>query len=193
MRALARNLGLFVPGHGLRDFVGAKWTVPDTSVNTMTGVGRLGDFVGAPWSVPDTSVNRMSGVGDFVGTAAMYPIPINSVLADAAEINYQGGLTGLKGGHECGCGCGGSGGCGGGLQGISTDFTTMWSALTTGNWSGAWTGFTTMMSEPVIGTVPLWVILGGGLLAYALIFSGGEHSRYSRGRRAYRSARSSYA
>jgi len=119
-----------------------------------------------------------SGFGDFIPArkgwwAAMYP-----------------GMSGY-GGDDCGCGCGG--GCGGGMGQISTAFSTMVTDIGAGNWSNAWSDFLTLMGEPVIGTMPLWVIGGGLILVWALFFSGGQHSRYQRGRRASQAAARAYA
>lgn len=189
MRAMSRSLGLYVPGMG--DFI--PMASSDQAITSWRP--SLGDFVGA-FSDPNslaagiTDWMPATGMGDFVGTMDMYPIPENPVMADADQIYYSGGLTGLG---DCGCGCGGSCSDKGGMSGITTDFSQMVTDLSAGNWSSAWTDFTSMLSEPVIGTVPLWMIGGGALLVYALFFSGGRHSRYQRGRRASAAARSAYA
>jgi len=190
VRISNRSIGVFVPATwsipenpflgpgmaGLRDFVKATFSLPPQPA----GIGRLNDFVNATFSLPP----QPAGIGDFAPAAAMYPIPQNSVLVAA-------GLAGLKG--DCGCGCNGSGGCGGGLHGISDDLSAMWTNVTSGNWSAASTNFFTLLSEPVFGTIPLWMPLGGGLLLWALVFSGGEHSRYTRARKASSAARRAYA
>ena len=137
-------------------------------------VSGLREFVPAQFTLPP-----QPALGDFVGTGSMYPITPNSVTAAAGM-------------GDCGCGCGGTCGCGG-LHGISDDFSSMFSNMTSGNWSGAWSSFMTMLQEPVFGTVPLWMVAGSGLLVYAFFFSGGVHSRYQRGRRASKAARSAYA
>jgi len=237
MRISHRSLGVYVPG--LREFVPASWSMPE---NPFLGPGMAGlrDFVAANFTMPPQpagigdlvpgsfsvpSVSMMvgltppqpSGIGDFVGTAAMYPIPQNSVLAAAGSLAQSGGLSisagnitsgytstdpgaGLSGcaggvGHEC-ADCKAGRGCHGGMSGlgqITTDLSNMFGNLTSMNWSGAWGNLTTLMGEPVIGTVPVWMIAGGGLLAWALLFSGGEHSRYRRGRKAYDAGRRAYA
>jgi hypothetical protein len=196
----------FFPGMaGLRAFVPATFTLPPQPAG-------IGDFVNATFTLPP----QPAGIGDFVGTGAMYPIPINSVLAGAASINQTGGLSitpssvtapfgnidpgassGVSGLSGCGgeCGCGGS--CGGhGLSGLgqaSADFSTTFTNLTSGNWSGAWTSFMSFLQDPAFGTVPIWMIGGGVLLIYALFFSGGEHSKYSRAKKATTAARRAYA
>jgi hypothetical protein len=171
MRVQNSSLGLFVPG--LREFVPAHFTIPPQPAG-------IGDFVPASFSLPP----QPAGIGYLVGTEAMYPIIPNSVLAAA-------GMAGLSSG-DCGCGCNGHGACGG-MSGVSADFSAMVTAVEAGNWSGAWTSFTTMLQEQVFGVMPLWVLVGGGLLAYTFFFSGGTHSKYQRGRRAYGAARGAYA
>lgn len=77
---------------------------------------------------------------------------------------------------------------------LTDDFGAMFSNLTQGNFSGAWSSFMSAMQEPVFGTLPFWMVGGGALLAYAFFFSGGaKHSRYQRARRAIGSARAAYA
>jgi hypothetical protein len=204
----------FFPGMaGLREFVPARFTVPPQPA----GIGRLrrgtGDFVPARFSLPP----QPAGIGDFVGTPYMYPIPQNSVIVDAGSVNYQGGLTipssaintggmtfvdpgaGVPGlgcargsGHEC-AGCKSGHGCGGGLGQAMTDFGNTFTNLTSGNTSGAWTSFMAFLEDPAIGTVPVWMVGGGALLVWALFFSGGDHSRYSRGKKASAAARRAYA
>jgi hypothetical protein len=50
------------------------------------------------------------------------------------------------------------------------------------------------LEDPFFGTsIPVWMVSGGVLLIYALFFSGGSHSRYSRGRSAASAARRAYA
>jgi hypothetical protein len=80
-----------------------------------------------------------------------------------------------------------------GLGQAATDFGNTFTDLTSGNFSGAWTSFMTFLSDPVIGSIPVWMIGGGALLVYALFFSGGEHSRYQRGKKATAAARRAYA
>lgn len=80
-----------------------------------------------------------------------------------------------------------------GLGQVTTDFGNMITDLGSGNMSGAWTSFMTLMQDPLIGTVPVWMVAGGGLLVWALFFSGGDHSRYARGRKASAAARKAYA
>lgn len=206
----------FYPGMaGLREFVPARFSLPPQPA----GIGGFrrrgtGDFVPARFSLPD----QPSGIGDFVGTPYMYPIPQNSVIVDAGSVNYQGGLTipasgintggmsftdpgqGVPGlgcaggsGHEC-SGCKSGHGCGGGLGQAMTDFGNTFTNLTSGNTSGAWTSFMAFLSDPVFGsTVPVWMVGGSALLAWALFFSGGDHSRYSRSKKASAAARRAYA
>lgn len=112
---------------------------------------------------------------------------MQNVLNRRAMLFGNSGVSGLG----CGCGCGGN--CKGGMGQISTDASATFSSLTSGNWSGAWSNFMKLMQDPAFGTVPVWMIAGGALLAYAVFFSGGEHSRYSRGRRAYSAGRRAYA
>lgn len=200
MRTAAASLGIFVPGRftlppqpagiGLIPVDQSRSVVPARSIHRPSAYGarrRFGvsEFVPAVFTIPP----QPAGIGDMVPTGTMYPIPQNTVLQDAAAIHY--GVSGLRCGGECGCG----GTCGMGT--ISTDMQNLWNDLTAGNWSQAGTDFMNLMGESVftIGTfnVPVWMLAGGGLLLWALVFSGGEHSRYSRGRRAYRSARSAYA
>lgn len=186
----------FTPGMaGLSDFVRAKFTLPPQP----SGIGQLHAFVPACFTLPP-----QPALGDLVSTASMYPIPQNSVLQAAMAsnpatwgsegINVTGISYGMSGVGDCGCGCGGK--CGGGMRGLgqaATDFGNIFSNASTGNWSGAWTSFTTFMGDPLIGTVPVWMIAGGAALAWALFFSGGEHSRYQRGKRASAAARRAYA
>lgn len=221
MRVSHRALGVYVPG--LREFVPAKWTIPEnpflgpgmaglrdfvpakfTLPPQPAGIGRLADFVRAKFTLPP----QPAGFGDLVATGNMYPIPMNSVISAAQSggpmsswasqgIDVTGltyGLSGVGQSHgDCGCGCGGT--CGGmkGLGQAMTDFGNTFSNLTSGNWSGAWTSFTTFLSDPAFGTVPIWMVLGGGLLVYAFFFSGGTHSRYQRGKRAASAATRAYA
>lgn len=218
MRIGHTALGLYVPG--LREFVPASWTIPEnpflgpgmaglrdfvpakfTLPPQPAGIGRLSDFVPARFTLPP----QPAGVGDMVSTGQMYPIPINSVIAaaqsggpmagwksegiDASSLSY-----GLGGHSDCGCGCGG--GCGGGVGGLGqamTDFGNTVSNLTSGNFNGAWSSFMTFLSDPAFGSVPVWMVAGGGLLIYTMFFSGGEHSRFSRGRKAYSAGRRAYA
>ena len=207
VRVSNRNLGVFVPG--LKEFVPASWTIPENPFFPgMAGLrafvpgkfslppqpAGIGAFVPASWTLPP----QPAGVGDFVGTASMYPITPNSVtqavLSGAVSSAPTMGISGLNSG-DCGCGCGG--GCGGhGMSGLGqamTDFGNTFTELTSGNVSGAWTSFLAFLEDPAIGTIPVWMIGGGALLAYALFFSGGEHSRYSRGRKASAAARRAYA
>ncbi len=134
--------------------------------------------------------NRV-GLGMLVPSTPMYAWPENSVLDYYRQggISQSAGLSGLGCGGDCGCAyCGGTG-----LGALTDDFSKMFSDLGTGQFSAAWSDFLTAMQEPVLG-MPFWVIGGGALLAYAFFFSGGPaHSRYSRARRAVRSARSAYA
>lgn len=174
MRALAGNIGVHVPGRGLREFVDASFALPPQPA----GIGSLREFVDAGFSLPP----QPAGIGSMVPTAAMYNFPQNSVLAASGNPVYAMGM---------GCGCGCDGKCG--MSGISSDFSAMWSNITSGNWSGAWTSFMSLVQEPVFGSIPLWMVGGGALLVYAFVFSGGSHSKYSRGRRAYSAARSAYA
>lgn len=227
MRMSNRSLGVAVPG--LREFVPAKWSIPEnpffpgmaglrafvpanfTLPPQPAGIGRLSAFVPAMFTLPP----QPAGVGDFVGTAGMYPITPNSVTAAASGSNPASwatmgspiaaltsgfsmanpgaGVSGLGCGGDCGCGgsCGGHGM--GGLGQATTDFGNTVSDLTSGNFSGAWTSFMSFLEDPVIGTVPVWMIGGGALLVYALFFSGGEHSRYQRGKKASAAARRAYA
>jgi len=213
MRTHARSLGLYVPGRGVADFVPAKFSLPPQPA----GIGSLADFVRAQFDIPPQpagigafvrgayTIPPQPALGDFVPTGSMYPIPINSVLAGAAQMGYEEGLSlsadsltysggvsaNLSGIGDCGCGCGGS--CGQGMSGISTDLSNLFTDVTAGNWSNAWTDFTTLMGEPVVGTVPLWMVGGGVILVWALFFSGGSHSRYQRGRRASAAAARAYA
>ena len=195
MRAHAAHLGLFVPGNPtlppqpagigrLRDFVPAAFSLPPQPA----GIGGLRDFVAAAFTLPP----QPAGIGTFVPTASMWPITQNSVLEGSDQMTYVNGLGHLHGAGDCGCG-GSCGGCGHGMSGISTDITQLFNDLTAGNWSQAGTDFMTLMEEPVVGTVPLWVFLGGGLFLWAFLFSGGEHSKYQRGRRASAAARRAYA
>jgi hypothetical protein len=193
---------------GLRAFVPARFTLPPQPAG-------IGDFVGARFTLPP----QPAGIGDFVGTAAMYPIPPNSVTAGAAGLVQNGGLilnpgtlsasfgttdpgAGVPGlgcaggpGHEC-SDCKSGHGCHGGMGGLGqamTDFGTTVSNLTSGNMSGAWTSFMSFLEDPAFGAVPIWMVGGGLLLTWALFFSGGSHSRYSRGRKASAAARRAYA
>jgi type VI protein secretion system component VasF len=77
---------------------------------------------------------------------------------------------------------------------LTDDLSAMFTNLTSGQFSAAWQSFMTAMQEPIIGTVPFWMIAGGAALVYVFFFSGGKaHSRYQRGRRAAAAARSAYA
>lgn len=150
MRVHGSALGAFVPvgsGElllpwnpvtGMSGFIDAKFVVPQ---NPIVGAG-LGEFVDAWFAVPQNPIYD-AGLGDVVGTAAMYSIPQNSVLAEAQRL-------GLSGYDDCGCGCGGGGGCGGGLSGIVGDFSS---------WA----------QGSMIGGVPNWALLAGaGLVAFFL-------------------------
>lgn len=213
MRISHRNLGVYVPG--LREFVPAKWSIPEnpftpglagladfvpakfTLPPQPAGIGRLGrlaDFVPATFTLPP----QPAGIGDFVGTAGMYPITPNSVSAAVAANPNIGtwptqGISGLGCGGDCGCG----GKCGGhGMSGLGqamTDFGNAFTSLTQGNISAAGTSFMSFLEDPAIGTIPVWMIGGGALLVYALFFSGGEHSRYQRAKKASSAARRAYA
>lgn len=208
MRISHRSLGVYVPG--LKAFVPASWTIPEnpflgpgmaglkdfvpakfTLPPQPAGIGRIADFVPARFSLPP----QPAGVGDLVSTIPMYPIPQNSVISTASGVPMSGwetmGLSGLKG--DCGCGCGGGGGCGSGMGQVTTDLGNVFTNITSSNWSGAWTSFMSVMQDPLIGTVPTWMVAGGGVLAWALFFSGGSHSRYQRGKKATSAARKAYA
>lgn len=205
MRVSSANLGVYVPGRGLRDFVPGRFAVPQNPIVPGLSAfvpGRfvlpqvpvvtmqrnsLGEFVPAQYTLPQNPITDAIGIGDLTPTAPLYPIPENSVLQGAQDM----GLAGLG----CGCGCGGNcGGCGGGMSGISDDFTQLVADLGAGNFSAAWSDFTKALAQPVVGSVPLWVVVGSGLLLWVGVFSGGEqHSRYHRARRAYRAARGAYA
>lgn len=241
MRISNRSLGVHVPG--LREFVPATWTIPENPFTPgMAGLrafvparftippqpAGIGDFVRAKFTLPPQPAGigdfvraRFTlpaqpafGVGDFVGTAAMYPIPQNSVSAAVASGAYSnsptmgipissltssfgtvnpGTSSGVSGLSGCGCGCGGHGGCGGGLGQASADLESTVSNLFTGNFSGAGTSFMSFLSDPLIGSVPTWMIGGGALLVWALFFSGGEHSRYQRAKKASGAARRAYS
>ena len=103
--------------------------------------------------------------------------------------------SGVSGIGDCGCGCGGH--CGGGMSGLgqaATDLSASFSSIASGNWSGAWSSFVSFLGDPVFGTsVPIWMVGGGLVLAWALFFSGGEHSRYQRGRSGIKAYRKAYA
>ena len=213
MRIGHAALGVYVPG--LREFVPARWTIPEnpflgpgmaglrdfvpakfTLPPQPAGIGRLADFVPARFTLPP----QPAGIGDMVSTASMYPIPQNSVLMAAQSSPAASwpteGISGLGhiGHDDCGCGCGGA--CSGGMSGLGqamTDLSTSFTNLTSGNVSGAWSSFMQFLEDPVFGTVPVWMVGGGALLVYAFFFSGGEHSRYSRGRKAYSAGRRAYA
>jgi len=143
-----------------------------------------------------------SGMGDLVGSQPGLPFwascgPMaNYGMSGLADLVLSApGLPFWASGSGMGdCGCGGScGHCGGGMGALTDDLSSMFSNLTSGNFSGAWTNFTSAMTEPIFGTVPLWVVAGGALLVYAMVFSGGKHSRYQRGRKASAAARAAYA
>ena len=128
----------------------------------------------------ESNVSSLRGVGDLLPSNPGLPFWPSS-----------GGMGSCGG--DCGCG-GKCGGCGGGMGAISDDLSGMVSNLTSGQFSAAWGNFTSAMTEPIFGTVPLWVVAGGAALAYVFFFSGGaKHSRYQRGRRALASARGAYA
>lgn len=115
-------------------------------------------------------------------------------IGTAAKAAIAAGASAIQG--VSGLGCGGDCGCGGGMSGLgqaATDFGNTFTDLTQGNFSGAWSSFMAFMNDPAFGTVPVWMVAGGSLLVYALFFSGGSHSRYSRGRKAYSAGRSAYA
>lgn len=115
-----------------------------------------------------------SGMGEVVPTAPMYPIPQNSVLAySSGGMQYSGPLTGMGA--------------------LSDDLSAIATAITGGNWSGAWSSFMTALCEPVIGSVRVWMIGGSVILLWALFFSDGKHSRYQRSRRASAAAKAAYA
>jgi hypothetical protein len=133
----------------------------------------LAEFVPAAFTVPQnpvTDANGLSGLADFVPGAFTVPqVPV--------------GLAGLGCGGECGCG----GTCGGhGMSGFSADWDKFTADLMAGNISTAF--------QDRILDIPAWAwAAGGAVLVYALVFSGGEHSRYRRGRSAFSAARRAYA
>jgi hypothetical protein len=254
------SLQAFVPAHwtipenpflgpgmaGLSDFVNARFTLPPQPAG-------IGAFVPATFSLPP----QPAGIGDLAPTAALYPIPLNSVMQAlqsggnpanwgsegvtfnpaqfsyglgqlsefsqanpilarrapfayfgnqmrsapavssfnpggpmASSFNPGGPAQGLG---DCGCGCGGHGGCGG-LGQAGTDFSSFLSNISSGQWSPAWTSFMSWMSDPAFGTsIPVWGVVGGTVLVWALFFSGGSHSRYQRGKKAASAAKRAYA
>ena len=196
MRISHRSLGLFVPGQpwmvpqnpflgpgmaGLREFVPVQtWSVPPQPA----GIGRIGDFVKALITLPPQPRRdwRFAWAQE-----PCIPIPVNSLTAAAAWIERMRRelrMRRLK--------CGGHGISG--LGQAMTDFEATFSNLTSGNTSAAWTSFMSFLEDPVIGTVPVWMVGGGALLASGSVLQcGGDHSRYSRGRKAYSAGRRAYA
>jgi hypothetical protein len=162
-----------VSRNSLRAFVPATWTIPENPF--FPGMAGLRAFVPATFTLPP----QPAGIGrlrEFV--------PANFTLPPQP--------AGIGKHDDCGCGCGG--GCGmSGLGQAATDFGNTFTNLTSGNISGAWSSFLTFMQDPLIGTVPVWVVTGGALLAWAMFFSGGEHSRYQRAKKASSAARRAYA
>lgn len=146
-------------------FVDGRYSVPQNPI-LDAGMGALADFVAANYALLENPVVLDAGVGDMVGTSAMYPIPINSVLMEARA----GGLQGLHG--DCGCGCGGS--CGGGMGDLSTFFSTQWANIQAGNWT----------------TIALW---GGGALVLAYLLFGRHGKAGSAYRQAKSSLRKKYS
>lgn len=144
-----------------------------------------------------------SGMGDLVGSqpglpfwAACGPMANYGMSGLADLVPSHPGLPFWASGSGMGdCGCGGScGHCGGGMGALTDDLSSMFSNLTSGQFSAAWSDFTTAMGEPVFGSsIPVWMVAGGALLLYTLFFSGGKHSRYQRGRAASSAARRAYA
>jgi hypothetical protein len=215
----------------LREFVPAHWTIPE---NPFLGPGMAGlsDFVNARFTLPPQPAGigalvpatfslppQPVGIGDLAPTAALYPIPLNSVMQalqgggnpanwgsegvtfNPAQFSYGLGRVSEysqanpimgRGVGKTGCGCGCGGGCGMGQAG--TDFSSLLSNITSGNWSSAWTSFMSWMSDPAFGTsIPVWGVVGGTVLVWALFFSGGSHSRYQRGKKAASAAKRAYA
>jgi hypothetical protein len=188
MRIAAANLGVFVPAAwavpempvlgtdwppsmqmppagmvsgmaGLRDFVGARFAVPQNPI-LDAGLSGLREFIDASFTLPQNPVIT-SGMGDFAPTGSMYPIPQNSVLQYA-------GLAGLRAG-DCGCGCGGS--CSGnvGMAGLGTVMDTV----------NQWT--TKLQS----GDTVTWVATG----AAAILFGWMLFGRSGASRTGYKSAK----
>lgn len=179
---VAGNFALPEQPVGMGDLTPGAFAVPQTPVG-LSGRRGMADFVVGAFAVPQNPL--LDGLGDMVPTAPMYPITPNTVIAGEDAISYAGGLTGF--------GCSGSGGgCGCskcGMGDVSADFSKIVADIEAGNYS-------TAFSDPVAG-FPLWGWLSGAAVVYLFFFSGGEHSRVSRGRRAarsgYQSARSAYA
>ena len=170
-----------VSGRGWGDLTPGRFAVPQTPVG-----GGFGDLVIGAFAVPQNPV--LDGLGDMVPTAPMYPIIPNTVTAHADELAYSGGLTGF-GSCGGGCGCDKCGMSGRGMGDINADFSKIVSDIEAGNYMVAF-------SDPVAG-VPLWGWVGGVLVVYLFFFSGGQHSRASRAKRAarsgFQSARGAYA
>jgi len=123
----------------------------------------------------------MGDLADLVGSQPGYPFwPGGSGMGDLADlVGAEPGLPFWPGAYQMtggGCGCGGTcGGCGGhGMGQLSTDFSSMVGNLTSGNFSTAWTNFTSVLSDPLVGSVPTWVFLAGGI---ALLWFTGKKGR----------------
>ncbi len=170
---------------GFGDLTPGSFAVPQTPVG-LAGRRGMADFVIGAFAVPQNPVvpGIGDGLGDMVPTAPMYPITPNTVIANESDIAYAQGLTGFGGGCGGGCGCSKCG-----MGDISADFSKIAADIEAGNYSAAF-------SDPVAG-FPLWGWVSGAAVIYLFFFSGGEHSRVSRGRRAarsgFQSARSAYA
>jgi hypothetical protein len=185
---------------GTGDFVWARYVVPQNPVSDAqqrltpmcaSGCGSkkrgTGDFVPGLFAVPQDPVsdaNRQAAraLGTLVPSAPMYPIPENSVLAAFQAQGLAGLGCGCQGDNCSSCGCG----CGGGLGQVSTELSQIGTDISAGNWAQA-------LGTDTIFSIPVWIYLAGGALLWVGIFSGGEHSRYSRARKAGSRAISTYS
>ena len=163
------------PAPGLGAMLPGWWDVPQNPIvaaqQGVTRVPSIGEIMGGKYTVPQNPIK------DYV-TNQVKPLGTSG----------NGGVGGLNGcgGGGCGCGgacgCGGSGGGMGGLGDISTDVSTMFGSLTSGDFSGAGTALMTLLQEPVswAANLPLWGVAIAGWIAVSAL-SG--HSRRLRGAR----------
>jgi hypothetical protein len=163
MRISHTNLGVHVPG--LREFVHASWTIPE---NPFLGPGMAGlrAFVPASFSLPPQPAG-IGRFGDFV--RAKFTLPPQPALGDFVNAGAMYPIP---------------------VNSVTAAAGSAASAPTMGM---AWTSFVQFLEDPLIGTVPVWMIGGGAILVWALFFSGGEHSRYQRAKKASGAARRAYA
>jgi len=153
---------------GLADLVASNPGLPFWP--SADGMGDLADLVASNPGLPFWPSG--SGMGDLVYSGypiayldnipGMWPEPGATGFGDL--VHSSPGLPFWASGTGMGCGCGGTCGCGG-MGALTDDLSSMFTNLTSGNFSVAWTNFTTALTEPVIGPVQVWMLAAGAIAA----------------------------